>query len=115
MLLKHSQAALSKVDYSMGEGICMLPSNMNLNIRSGTAGYNNEILVSDDGFSLGKNDMVNASAPTKLSHKTPIVPKHGHKDVLPLPKHTSAIRHEQEKITLVLIPTSAFGIWYAFQ
>ena len=26
----------SKIDYSMGENIYMLPSNMNLNIRSGT-------------------------------------------------------------------------------
>ena len=33
--------ASSKVDYSMGEGIYMLPSDINLNIRSGTAGYNN--------------------------------------------------------------------------
>ena len=47
--------ASSKVDYSMGENIHMLPSNMNLNIRSGTVGYNNKILVSDGKFSLGKN------------------------------------------------------------
>ena len=38
----------------------MLPSNMNLDIRSGTVGYNNKILVSDGKFSLGKNDKVNA-------------------------------------------------------
>ena len=30
----------SRVDYSMGENIYMLPSDMNLKIRSGTAGYN---------------------------------------------------------------------------
>ena len=47
--------ASSKVDYNIGEGVYMLPSNMNLNIRSGTAGYNNKILVSDSGFSLGRN------------------------------------------------------------
>ena len=39
--------ALSKVDYSMGENIYMLPSDMNLKIRSGTVRYNNKILVSD--------------------------------------------------------------------
>ena len=33
---------------------------MNLKIRSGTVGYNNKILVSDEKFSLGKNDKVNA-------------------------------------------------------
>ena len=52
--------ASSKVDYSIGENIYMLPSDMNLKIRSGTVGYNNKILVSDGKFSLGKNDKVNA-------------------------------------------------------
>ena len=46
--------ALSKVDYSVGEHLYMLPSNMNLKIRPGTAGYNNKILVSDGNFILGK-------------------------------------------------------------
>ena len=32
----------------------MLPSDMELRIRSGTVGYNNKILVSDGKFSLGK-------------------------------------------------------------
>ena len=39
--------ASSKVDYSVGENIYMLPSDMNLNIRSGTARYNNKVLISD--------------------------------------------------------------------
>ena len=34
---------------------------MNLNTKARTAGCNNEILVSDSGFSLGGNDMVNTS------------------------------------------------------
>ena len=38
----------------------MLPSDMNLNIRSGTVGYNNKILASDEKFSLGKNYEVNS-------------------------------------------------------
>ena len=33
--------ASSKVDYSMGDIIYMLTSDMNLNIKSGTVGYNN--------------------------------------------------------------------------
>ena len=52
--------ASSKVDYSVGENIYMLPSDMNLNIKTGTAGYNNKIIVSDGKFCLGKNDKVNA-------------------------------------------------------
>ena len=67
--IKHYQdtlsCTLSKVDYSMGKGIYMLPSDMTLKIKFGTAGYNNEILVSDSGFNLGRNDMVNTSAPSQ--------------------------------------------------
>ena len=40
----------SEVDYSVGENIYMLPSDMNLKIRSGTAGYSNKILVSNGTF-----------------------------------------------------------------
>ena len=47
--------ASSKVDYGMGENTSyMLPSDLNLKIKTGTAGYNNKILVSDEKFSLGK-------------------------------------------------------------
>ena len=46
--------ASSKVDYSIGENFYMLPSNMTLKIRSGTVGYNNKILISNEKFSLGK-------------------------------------------------------------
>ena len=45
----------------------MLPSDMNVNIKTGTAGYKNEILVSDSGFSLGSYDIANTSVPKKLA------------------------------------------------
>ena len=45
--------ALLKVDYSVGEHLYMLPSDMTLKIRTGTVGYNNKILVSDGKFSVG--------------------------------------------------------------
>ena len=48
--------ASSKVDYSVGQNIYMLPSDMNLKIKTGTVRYNNKILVSDGKFSLGKNE-----------------------------------------------------------
>ena len=64
---------------------------MNINIKSETVGYNNKILVSDSRFSLGRNDTVNALAP---SHRTPI-------EHAPIPKasHFSAIKlaHEEER------------------
>ena len=34
--------ASSKVDYSVGENLFMLPSNMELKIKTGTVGYNNK-------------------------------------------------------------------------
>ena len=42
--------ASSKVDYSVGESIYMIPSDMDLKIRSGIVRYNNKILVSDEKF-----------------------------------------------------------------
>ena len=46
--------ASSEVDYSVRENLFMLPSNMELKIKTGTVWYNNKILVSDGNFSLGK-------------------------------------------------------------
>ena len=60
--------ASSKLDYSIGQNIYMLPSNLKLKIKTGTVGYNNKILVSDEKFILGKNDEVNLI--TIKSHKT---------------------------------------------
>ena len=56
--IKHYQDTLSyassKVDYSVGENLYVLSTDMNLKIRLGTVGYNNKILVSDGKFILGK-------------------------------------------------------------
>ena len=76
--------ASSKVNYSVGESIYMLPSDMTLKIRPGTVGYNNKILVSDEKFILGKNEKVN-SVPVMKSHKvtqTATRPKRNSNDVL---------------------------------
>ena len=62
--------ASSKVDYSVGEHLYMLPSDMTLKIRPGTVGYNNKILVSDGKFNLGKNDEVNETP--KITHQSTI-------------------------------------------
>ena len=59
----------SKVDYSVGESIYMIPSDMNLKIRSGTVEYNNKILVLDEKFILGKNEKVNFVVPTMKTIK----------------------------------------------
>ena len=113
--------ASSKVDHSMGQNIYMLPSDMNLKISSGTIGYNNKILVSDEKFSLGKNDEVNLTVPAIKSHKVTktaansndALPSYGsqasnisHKNLGP---HT--ITHNDEKIALVLLLAGGFAIF----
>ena len=57
--------ASSKVDYSMGQNIYMLPSDMNLKIKTGTVSCNNKILISDEKFSLGKNKNVDGTSSEK--------------------------------------------------
>ena len=70
--------ASSKVDYSVGQHLYMLPTNMELKIKTGTVGYNNKILVSDGKFILGKNDEVNSlKAPSTPQVETPVI---SHKD-----------------------------------
>ena len=77
-----SYASSSKVDYSVGEHLYMLPSDMTFKIRQGTVGYNNNILVWDGKFNLGKNDEVNIAVPAIKSHKTNSLetPAISHKD-----------------------------------
>ena len=61
--------ASSKVDYSVEENLFILPTNMELRIRSGTVRYNNKILISDGKFNLQKNDEVNSLKTPAISHK----------------------------------------------
>ena len=105
--------ASSKVDYSVGENICMIPNNMELRIRSGTVGYNNKILISDEKFNLGKNDEVNSletpaikTNSLELTH-TPAISQKNQK-----PK---TIIHSDEKIALVLALAGFFAIWNTFR
>ena len=126
--IKHYQDTLSyassKVNYSVGQNIYMLPSNMKSKIKTGTVGYNNKILVSDGKFILGKNEKVNSLEPAAMkSHKdsnhvkqTEVTHKDSetavtHKDLEKKP----TITHEEEKIALILSLTGIFAIWYLFQ
>ena len=98
---------------------------MNLKIRSGTAGYNNKILVSDEKFSLGKNENVNSlETPAIKSRKDSNVVKqtavtHRESGKTAVTHRDSEIKliitHEEEKIALILSLTGIFTIWYLFQ
>ena len=105
--------ASSKVDYSVGQNIYMLPSDMNLKIRSGTVRYNNKILVSDENFSLLKNVEVNSLELAKVIALEPSM-----KSYKVVAKQTQAKKpttHEDEKIALVLFLTGGFVIWNIFR
>ena len=56
--------ALSKVDFSVGTGIYMIPSNLNLYIGK-TKGYNKKILVTNTDMKIGSNRDMNKDR-TKL-------------------------------------------------
>ena len=108
--------ASSKVDYSIGENIFMLPTNMELRIRSGTVGYNNKILVSDGKFNLGKNEKVNSLETPAISHKDskPTADSETavtHKDL----ERKPTTNHEDEKIALIISLTGIFTVWYTFR
>ena len=110
--------ASSKVDYSVGKNIYMIPSDMELRIKTGTVGYNNKILVSDVNFSLGKNEKVNLMVPAIKSHNTNSIepttithtPAISQKNQEP-----KTITHSDEKIALVLVLAGGFAIWNMFR
>ena len=102
---------------------------MKLQIKTGTVGYNNKILVSNGNFILGKNEKVNsleapsapqAETPAIKNHKTnsletpAIKSTHNSKRTFDL-KQKTIISHEDEKVALVLSLTGIFTKWFIFQ
>ena len=120
--------ASSKVDYRVGENLFMLPTNMELRIRSGTVGYNNKILVSDGNFSLGKNYEVNSLKTPAIetnSLETPAIKKHktnsletpaieSHSNTTWGLTQTPTISHEDEKTAFILFIVGSFTVWFLF-
>ena len=125
-VIKHYQDTLSyassKVDYSMGQNIYMLPSDINLKIKTCTVGYNNKILLSDEKFSLGKNENGNLTTPAIKNHKTNSLETPTMKSTQTAVnsertadlEQKTIISHEDEKVTLVLSLTGIFTIWIIF-
>ena len=122
--IKHYQDTLnylsSKVDYSVGENLYMLPRNMELKIKTGTVGYNNRILISDGKFILGKNEKVNSLETPAISHKDSNLLKqtavtHRDSETAVTQEQKTTTTHEEEKIALILSLTGIFTVWYLFQ
>ena len=106
--------AMSKVDFSVGGGIYMLPSNMNLNINK-TQGFNNKILISESSYKLGLNNRLNAIA----KQKTAITPKQKTATPKKLRPHDreakiSVQNHNNEKIALSLLTAGTALVIYYF-
>ena len=97
-MLEH---ALSKVDFSVGTGIYMLPRNLNLNIGK-KKGYNNKILVSNTDMKIGLNRDIN-----KDRKKLPVTsPDDMPKVVIPVTQHDLKIltkKHNDEKLAITLL------------
>ena len=100
-LLEHS---LSKVDFSVGIGIYMLPSNLNLKIGS-TKGHNSKVLISSVGMKIGPNIEI---IKDKLSGDV----KHDASDKQPVKEHPMvqddnrrmlAKKHDDEKLAIILL------------
>ena len=110
--------ASSKVYYSVGEHLYMLPSDMELRIKTGTVRDNNKILVSDGNFSLGKNDEVNLMVPAIKSHNTnsmePTTITHA-PAISQKNQKPQTITHSDEKIALVLALAGGFAMWNMFR
>ena len=123
---KTLQYARSKVDYAIGEFICMLPSDMNLRIGK-VKNYNNKILISSPSFKTGTNlkinldvkskevEIVKTKPDVKQKQEPNIKPNEKHKqDVKPNIKSnkelkndvkkpdTNKITYEEEKVALIL-------------
>ena len=104
--------ALSKVDFSVGIGIYMLPSNLNLNIGK-TKGYNNKILVSNTDMKIGSNRDIN-----KDHKKLPVGPPDDtSKKVIPTVRHDLKMlteKHNDEKLAITFLIVGAGLIAYHF-
>ena len=100
--------ALSKVDFSVGIGIYMLPSNLNLNIDS-MRRYNNKILISLAGMKIGLNIEIN-----KLPEPWNV--KHDTLDKQPIKEHAIAPdeKHNDEKLVITFLIVGTGLIAYHF-
>ena len=109
--------ALSKVNFSVGMGIYILPSNLNLNIGS-TKGYNNKILINSAGTKIGPNIEINKD---KLPE--PVNVKHDASDKQPIEEHGMAQddnlrmlteKHNDEKLAITFLIVGTGLIAYHF-
>ena len=106
-LLEH---ASSKVDFSVGIGIYMLPSNLNLAIGK-KEGYNNKTLASNTAMKIGSNKDINRD------HKKFIVARHdpvGGRGQYNLNLKMLTKKHNDEKLAITAMIVGVGLIGYHF-
>ena len=116
--------ARSNLDYSVGEGLYMLPSDMLLKpLNQVIDGYNDKIVLNTSGHALGRViPQVKKALPQKTAK--PLAVAGGPLDLAPSPasllqRATKSLRakvsdHEDEKqaLTLALVGLALFAVWY---
>ena len=106
--------ALSKVDFSVGTVIYMLPSDLNLSMGN-TKGYNNKILVSNRDMKIDSNKDIN-----KGHKKLPVTPPNDDmpKITIPVVPHDTTKmlteKHNNEKLVITLLIVGAGLIAYHY-
>ena len=106
--------ALSKVDFSVGTGIYMLPSDLNLSIGK-TKGHNKKVLVRNTDMKIGSNKDINKD------HKRLLVTPPDDdmsKIVIPATRYNNlkmlTEKHNEEKLVIALLVVGAGLIAYNF-
>ena len=110
--------ALSKVDFSVGIGIYMLPSNLNLSIGK-TKGYNNKILVSNTDMKIGSDRDINRDHKKLTPPDVPntVIPAARHDPVGTTILHNLKMlteKHNDEKLTITILIVGVGLIAYHF-
>ena len=104
--------ALSKVDFSVGTVICLVPFNLYLSMGK-TKGFNNKILVSNTDMKIGSNKDINKDH-KKLTPPDDDVPK----IVIPTVRRDNTKmltkKHNDEKLVITLLIVGAGLIAYHF-
>jgi hypothetical protein len=115
------QRASSKLDFSVGDGLYLIPSDMTLHDLTGTYnGYNNKLLVATSGLGLGENPAVNTGkkAPTPTPTPAQTGPTPVQEPVPGAPTKTrpaapASDGHEELKAAIVVVAIIGFaGIAY---
>ena len=103
--------ALSKVDFSVGRGIYMLPSNLNLNIGK-KKGYNNKILVSNTGLKIGSSKDINRDHKKLPPDASIPVAQHGLAgETRPHNLRILNEKHNDEKLVIIGIGLIVYHFW----